>query len=248
MLKYLIVEDEIPNQKTLKNLLDEYCVNIEFLCFAQNVEEAIQSIDHLKPDLVFLDIELQTGTAFEVLREISHRDFDIIFTTAYEHYAIKAIKYAAIDYLLKPIDIKELQEAVHKAHSHQHLQNFHQRSEKLLKNLTSKKEEQVFALKLSDGFKFIHPSDIVYCQADGSYTQIHLVSGEQILQSTNLKEYEKMFHEIGFIRVHHSYLINSTQIDRFVKGKNASVFMKDGTEISVSAKRRDEFLEKMKLI
>ncbi len=247
MLKVVIVDDEIPSQETLESLLEEYCVEVKIVGTADNVEDAISCIEGLKPHLVFLDIELQSGTGFDILSRLKHQDFLVVFTTAFEHYALKAIKYAAMDYLLKPIDIKELQQAVHKAHQQLSFGHYELQREKLLSNLSMPEEDQTLALKLSDSFKFIHISEICYCQADGPYTNIKLTSGQTVVQSKNLKEFEELLGEMGFIRIHHSYLVNRKEIDRLTKGKNAFVEMKDGTQISVSSRKREEFFKIMNL-
>ena len=246
MLSIVIVEDESRSQEVIKNLLEEYCEEVRIDGIASSVDEGVKVISSVQPDIVFLDIEMHPGTGFDVLERLDHQDFHLIFTTAYEHYALKAIRASAIAYLLKPIDILELQNAVAKASERIEEKTQAQQIQYLLSNLKSKERNQKLALKISGGVKFVEESEISYCEAEGSYTCIHFTDGKKLLQSTNLKEFESLLDKDNFIRVHHSFLVNVNQIDSWVKS-SSRVIMKDGMSIAVSAKRKDEFAKRMNL-
>jgi two-component system LytT family response regulator len=176
MLKVVIVEDELHSRETLKNLLLEFCQDVEVAGLAGDVESAVKVIREADPDLIFLDVELQTGTGFEVLEQLKGLRFDIVFTTAFEQYAVRAIKLSSIDYLLKPIDIEELQQAVEKAKLKRGADNKKQ-LETLISNLTVGSGNKKICLATSEGFEFLDMTDIMYCEAQGSYTVFHLTNG-----------------------------------------------------------------------
>lgn len=242
----VIVEDEVHSRETLKSFLKEFCPEVELLDMATNVEEGIQKISQLRPQLVFLDIELQTGTGFDVLQKVNHLDFHLIFTTAFEHYAIKAIKFSSIDYLLKPIDIDELVMAVQKALKQAEQESRQNLFENLLINLGSgSKEAKKICLATSEGIEFIPTDQISHCEANGSYTDFFLTDGRKMMVSKNLKEYENMLSDMNFMRVHNSYLINLSEVKKFVKSEGGYIVMNGDQQVSISNSRREEFLKRM---
>ena len=245
MLKALIVEDEFRSREALKILIEEHCKGVKVAGLASTIEEGVNLIQTIKPDILFLDIELHPGTGFDLLKKVEKRDFQVIFTTAYEQYAIDAIKANALDYLLKPIDIDELQNAVERVIADREKPTQNQLLENLLSNLNVEEKPQNLALKISGGVKFIKAADIHYCEADGAYTHLHLNTGEKFTQSKNLKEYEEILDEKSVVRVHHSYIININYVDMWQKSPESILIMKDGTKIGVSVKRREAFLAKM---
>ncbi|XOV93407.1 MAG: LytR/AlgR family response regulator transcription factor [Bacteroidota bacterium] len=247
ILRSVIVEDEKHSRESLKALLTDFCEGVEVVQMAANVEEAITTIDTCRPDLVFLDIELQTGTGFNVLEGVKDRTFDVIFTTAFDQYAIQAIKFSSLDYLLKPIDIDELQSAVNKAiDKKQNGAASNDQVELLLKNIrTEQPQRRKICLATSDGLEFINVEDIIYCEASGSYTNFHLKGDKLILVSKNLKEYEHMLNPDLFMRVHNSFLINLSEVQKFVKSEGGYILMNTNKQISISQSRRDEFLVRM---
>jgi len=247
MLRVVIVEDEIHSREALKSLLMEFCEGIEIAGMAADVETAVSLIKQTTPDLLFLDVELQTGTGFDVLDQLHEVNFEIVFTTAFEQYAVKAIKLSSLDYLLKPIDIEELQRAVEKASVKKDEVVQKQKLEALMSNLGSAGKKKI-CLATSDGIEFINIQDIVYCEANGSYTNFHLTNGTTILVSKNLKEYETILSDQNFMRVHNSFLINLTEVKKFVKSEGGYILMKNNAQISISQKKRDEFLERMSSI
>lgn len=245
-LRVIIIEDEYHNRETLKSFLADYCPEVEVLGEATDVQEAVEKITLHQPNLIFMDIELQTGTGFDVLQKVKHLDFHLIFTTAFEHYAIKAIKFSSIDYLLKPIDLDELLEAVHKAkeliqtESRQHL------LENLLNNFQSgNPENRKICLSTSEGVEFIPVNQILHCEANGSYTDFHLKDERKLMVSKNLKEYENLLTDSNFMRVHNSFLINLSEVKKFVKSEGGYIVMNNEKQVSISNSKREEFLKRM---
>ena len=249
MLKIVIVEDENHSRETLKNLLEEFCENVEIVGLAGNVDEAVEIIHSKNPHLVFLDIELQTGTGFDVLERLKDRPFEVIFTTAFEQYAIKAIKFSSIDYLLKPIDLEELREAVRKAQFKKRQGDYKMQLEILLANIKPQQSESKnICLSTSDGIEFVKLQDIIYCEANGSYTNFYFKEGKKIMVSKHLKEFENLLEEDSFMRVHNSFLINLKEVKKYVKTDGGYIVMNSEKVVSISPRKKEEFLEKMKRI
>lgn len=245
-LNALIVEDEKHNQEILKGLLTEFCEGIDIVGIAANVEDAVRLIRERRPDVVFLDIELQTGSGFDVLEQVKGIAPEVIFTTAFEHYAIKAIKMSSLDYLLKPIDLEELQEAVEKAKRAKNKPGYGEQLESLLQNLRIPQSDHVkLCLNTAEGMEFVNSRDLRYLKADGSYTQFHPISGVPILVSKHLKEYERLLPPSDFMRVHNSYLINLREVKRYVKADGGYILMKNEAHIPVSRSKKEEFLMRM---
>ena len=246
MIRVVIVEDEKHSRETLKNLLTEFCKEVEIVGMAGNVETAVQTINEQRPDLLFLDIELQTGTGFDVLNNLKDLHFEVVFTTAFEQYAIKAIKFSSLDYLLKPIDILELQEVVERAKEKKSNSFNNEKLETLLNNLKSTPDgERKICLATQDTIEFINIKEIIYCEANGSYTLFYLKSGAKLLVSKNLKEYENLLGDYHFMRVHNSFLINLHEVKSLVKSEGGYIVMNNQAQISISPKKRELFLEKM---
>ena len=246
MLRSVIVEDEKHGRETLKNLLEEFCEGVEIIAMAENVEQAVEVISKHKPDLVFLDIELQTGTGFEVLQRLNPLSFEVIFTTAFEHYALKAIKFSSIDYLLKPIDIEELQQAIQKVNLKKDKDKYRAQLELLLQNLSgSPEDKKKICLATSDGIEFIDINSILYCEANGSYTNFYIEVLGKLMVSKNLKEYEQLLIDHNFMRVHNSFLINLSKVKKFVKSDGGYILMQNDGLVNISQGKRDEFMERM---
>jgi two-component system, LytTR family, response regulator len=248
-MRTLIVEDEIQAISALKAEIRYHCSELEIIGEAKTVKEAIEKITALKPALVFMDIQLTDGLAFDILDACKEQDFKLIFTTAYSEYAVKAIKISALDYLLKPIDPEELIESVKKAIEQiapkEILQN---QFAVLMQQLNSKAEpEQQIVLKDIDKTYFIKITDILYCEAEGSYTKFYVSNTEPIFVSRNLRSYEEILAPAGFIRTHHSCLVNPAKIkvyDR--KTDSGTLILEGGHTIPVSQRKKDfviQFLE-----
>ncbi len=246
-VKAIIVEDELRSREFLNNLVKEYCPGVQVLAMAATVDEAIQAINTHKPELVFLDIELHTGTGFDVLESVEDTNFHVIFTTAYDHYAVKAIKFSAVDYLLKPIDVDELQSAVQKV-SNKLSGNDQQALQVLLQNLRKPLGSDFsITLATSEGLEFVPLQQIIRLEASGPYTHFFLKEGKKIMVSKNLKEYELLLTEHHFFRVHNSHIINMKEVKRMIKTDGGYAIMNDESMISISPKKKDEFMQQMGL-
>lgn len=244
MYKAIIVEDELHAREFLKNIVNSYCSDLALVALAGSVEEAAAAIKLHQPDLVFLDIEMQTGTGFDLLQQFPQPSFDVIFTTAYDHYAIRAIKFSAVDYLLKPIDIDELQQSVAKVIEKKKNSTGQQALQLLLKNLQNPQQsEQSITLSTSDGLEFIALKDIIRIEASGPYSHFFLKDKKKIIVSRNLKEYETLLTDHGFFRVHNSHIINIREVKRMIKTDGGYAVMSDDSNISISPKKKDEFFE-----
>ena len=243
ILKTVIVDDEIRSREFLRNLVEEFCPDTKVAGLAASVEEAVKVIRAQKPDLVFLDIELQTGTGFDVLQQFNEPGFHVVFTTAYDHYAIKAIKFSAVDYLLKPIDLEELQLAVEKARARVENNSGRQAINMLLHNLRKPTGiDYSITLATSEGLEFVPLQSIIRLEASGPYTYFFLKEGKKIMVSKNLKEYEMMLGEYNFFRVHNSHIINMREVKRLIKTDGGYAVMNDESVIAISPKKRDEFM------
>jgi len=244
-LKAIIVEDELRSREFLKKLIQEFCPAVNVIEMSSSVEDAVERINILKPDLLFLDIELHTGTGFDVLEKVSYKDFHVIFTTAYDHYAIKAIKFSAVDYLLKPIDVDELQAAVQKVS--ERMKNNNQESLKMLLQNLRKPAETDFSITLatSNGLEFVPLNQIIRLEASGPYTHFFMKEGKKIMVSKNLKEYETLLSDHNFFRVHNSHIINMKEVKRMVKTDGGYAVMNDDSMITISPKKKDEFMQQI---
>lgn len=246
-LKAVIVEDENKARETLKVLLASFCPEVELVGDGANVRDGVNIIDTYEPDLVFLDIEMRSGTGFDLLKRVKYQDFDIVFTTAYQEYALKAIKAHAADYLLKPIDPDELKEAVKIVAKKREREAQNRSVETVLQGLGSLKPgAQAITLHTHDGMEFVKIQDILRCEASGSYTSFHLVSGQSLMISKNIGEFEAQLYPHGFFRVHQSHMVNMALIRKYVRGRGQHVVLSDGSEVEVSHRRREEFLEAVK--
>jgi two-component system, LytTR family, response regulator len=245
MIRSVIVDDELKSRESLKKILLSFCDNVEVLATCQSVTEGLEVINQLKPDVVFLDVQMQGETGFDLLEKIPTIDFDVIFTTAHSEYAIKAIKFSAIDYLLKPIDVEELQKALEKVRQKQN-GSILERMQQLLQNIKSPTTDNYkLALPTTEGLTFIKVNDVLYLKASGNYTEIFMRDGQKYLVSRHLKEYDDLLTEQNFFRVHHSSLINLNYIKNYVRGDGGYVVMTDNASLDVSRRKKDAFLEKI---
>lgn len=246
-LKVVIVEDEKHSRETLKKLLEEFCEDVKIIATASSVKEAVKVLSVFSPDIVFLDIELQPGVGFDVLNQIKEPNFEIIFTTAFEKYAIKAIKFSSLDYLLKPIDLDELQQAIEKARNRMDKNVSRLQIETLIQNLSqeSSRQEKI-CLATTSGMEFISIEDIIVCKADGSYTSFILKNKSPLLVSKHLKEYENLLAEQQFMRVHNSYLINLKEVKKYIKSDGGYIIMSNDMHVSISPRKKEELIGVMK--
>lgn len=237
-LKTIIVEDEAHSREILKNYLGKYCRGILHLGEAATIEQGMALIEREAPDLVFLDVEMPFGNAFDLLERMPDRNFETIFVTAYEQYAREALNQHAAYYLMKPINIDELIKAV------EYVREIKERERalegKVLKSGSLKAEGKI-TLPEQDGFQVLEVADILYCSADDNYTEIHL-QGRKILVSKTLKYFEQALQAHPFARIHKSYLVNVGEVVKYRRGKGGSVVLSNGKELSVSASRKAELL------
>jgi two-component system LytT family response regulator len=238
-LTSIIVEDEETSREILKNYLKKYCPNVSVLGEAANVEEALVLIRNNDLDLVFLDVEMPYGNAFDLLGKVGDINFETIFVTAYNHYAIDALNAHASYYLMKPISIDELIKAV------DYISEIKAKETALQNQVLVPKTNGVhgkITIPQLDGFEVLNTSDILYCKADDNYTEIHLNTNKKKIVSKTLKYFEDILIDGSFARVHKSYLVNVNEVVKYVKGKGGSVVLSNGKEIMVSASRKSELL------
>jgi two-component system LytT family response regulator len=243
MIRAVIIDDELESRNTVNNILTQYCEYVSIVGQAEGVGTGRELILSKQPELVFLDIQMADGTGFDLLEQIPRVDFRVIFVTAYDQYALKAIKYSALDYILKPIDPQQLIDAVNKFKVLE--SNFHVMAEQIKTLFGFKSGFEKIALPTSDGLRFVKVDNIIRCESDSNYTNFYLKTGEKILVTKTLKEFEEILTDIHFVRIHQSHLINLNFVERYIKGDGGSVIMSDGSEVEVSRRRKDLFLEKM---
>jgi two-component system LytT family response regulator len=242
-LKAILVDDELSSLQNLKHKLEEFCPDVKIIAQAQQPEEAILLIRHHKPDVIFLDIEMPRMNGFRMLDELGEYDFDIIFTTAYNHYAVDAIRISAFDYLTKPIAIKDLQHAVERLIKHRY-QATREKLDVLRQSLSENKtQEDKIAIPTNEGMEFLPIKNIVHIESSTNYSRIFLKEGKQILVTKLLKDFEDMLLPYRFFRIHNSHLINLNYIQKYIRGEGGQVIMQNGDAIDVSRRKKDEFLK-----
>ena len=243
-LKAIIVEDERASRETLHSYLEKYCADVEVLEMADSVKSGVIAIREHKPDLVFLDVEMPYGNAFDLLEEIGEINFQTIFVTAYSHYAIKALNYSASYYLLKPIDIEELIAAVDKVKQNLESGEHQLHTRILIDNLrTLNRQNKKVVLPVLDGFEVVEVHEIIRCQANGNFTDFLLKNGNKKMICRTLKFYDELLSELGFIRIHKSHLVNMEYIVGYKKGKGGQVSMKNGDMVDVAPSRKKDLLK-----
>ena len=244
MIKAIIIDDEAHCLDTLQMLIAEHCPEIQIIAQCRSAEVAIEAIEKLKPSVIFLDIEMPYMNGFEMLEELTDISFAVIFTTSYNQYAIKAIHFSALDYLLKPIDVKDLKAAVKKLQTQKTLPSPEQFQ--LLLQQISKigKEISKIAVPTSDGFELITAEQIMRCEADDSYTNIFLKNKSKITACRSLKEVEMQLQQFSFfIRIHHSFIVNLNEVTKYIRGEGGFVIMSDGNSVSVSRSRKETLMK-----
>lgn len=242
-MKTLIIDDVKLNREMLHQYVEMYTPHLEVLGEASSVEDAIEKINLLKPELVLLDIELGDGTAFDIFNEIDSKEIKIIFITAYNHYALEAIKVSAVDYLLKPINVTEFIQAIRKVETES------PRNINSLRGIANSMNpaESIVSIGTTYGFETIEIASIIRCTSEGAYTEVYLKDGTLVTATKNLGEFEKILESHGFIRIHHSHMINLSCIKKFNKS-TSMVELKNGIEVPVSQRKKKEFLEKINII
>jgi two-component system LytT family response regulator len=242
-LKAILVDDELSSLQNLQFKIKEYCPSVKVVAQTQHPEEAVKLVQLYKPDVLFLDIEMPRMSGFKLLEQIPEVDFEIIFITAYNHYAINAIRISAFDYLVKPVAIEELQQTVER------LANFSvkktkERAEVLQKNLANpRSQDDQITIPTNDGLEFIQISQIIRIESSSNYSRLVLQSGRQMLVTRQLKDFEEILQDYRFYRVHHSHLINLQYITRYIRGDGGQITMKNGDTIDVSRRKKELFLK-----
>ena len=240
-----IIDDELHSRSFLQKMLEQYFPEINIAGHASTVEEGLHGIKEYKPDIVFLDIQMKSETGFDLLNKLTKIDFALIFTTAYDQYAIKAFRFNAIDYLLKPIIPDELIDAVNKVK--QRTVPIQSASKGQVAQLyqdikNPQKIHDKIAIPTGEGFIVIPLNEIVYCHANGNYTEFYLIDKKRILSSYTLKQYDEILTEQSFFRAHRSYLINLAHVKMYRKADGGNIVMSNGHEIELSRTHKDEFL------
>lgn len=243
MIKAILIDDEKNALEVLEWQLKNFCPEVEVALLCSSADEAIAAITELKPQLIFLDIEMPVKNGFEVLHAFPSPSFDVIFTTAYNQFAIKAFKYAAFDYLLKPIDANDLKDAVERYKAKQKT-SINEQLKTLMEQMGRTIPTGKIALNTPDGLQFVRPEQIVRCESLSNYTKIYLSSNQKVTIAKTLKEVEETLIGHNFYRVHNSHLINLDHIEKFVKADGGYVLMADGQHITVARNRKEGFIEK----
>lgn len=245
MKKVLIIDDEQRTRELIAKMIESFELDVETFPIGENVQSGLAAIQEIKPDLVFLDIQMPDGTGFDLLKAVPNKNFDVIFITAHEEFAIKAIKFSALDYILKPVDPEELRGALERAlalkeNASDEKQEMHYEA---LQNNIQPNQKRRLVLKTQESVHVVDLDHIIRCEADRNYTSFFLTEGKKILVSRTLKDYETLLTGHNFLRVQQSHLVNLNFVDRYDKGNGGAVVMKDGSEVPLSPAKRDIFFQ-----
>lgn len=242
MKKALIIDDEQRTRELIAKMIESFDLDIETYPVGENVQSGLAVIESVKPDIVFLDIQMPDGTGFDLLKQVKNKQFEVIFITAHEEFAIKAIKFSALDYILKPVDPEELRAAVERALEAMKEPKHEPQFEALQNNIQPNQKRRL-VLKTQESVHVVDLEQIIRCEADRNYTSFFLTEGRKILVSRTLKDYETLLSGYSFLRVQQSHLINLNYVDRYDKGNGGAVVMKDGSEVPLSPAKRDIFFQ-----
>lgn len=245
MLSAIIIDDEQKGRLALREKLRDYCPEVQLLGEAANGAEGLKLIQEQKPEIVFLDIEMPRMSGFEMLHMLPQKSFHLIFTTAYDQYAIKAIRYAAFDYLLKPVDIEELKSAIERVRE-QSQDNTEEKLQVLQQNLDTGALQGKIAIPTLECLLFFNISDIVCLEAKSNYTAIHFSNHPILLASRTLKDFEDLLPTDLFFRTHHSHIINLQYIKRYIRGEGGQIELENGLYVTVSRRKKEELLKKFR--
>lgn len=244
-MRTIIVDDESKARNSLRILLEEYDPRIEIIGEADSVDSAVEIIEELAPDIVFLDIEMQNGSGFDVLEALEKIDFHIVFVTAFEQYALDSFRYAAVDYLLKPVRTKDLAVCLMRAEywtksQFRNGEEFRQARRRI--DAETSKGKVVLISEL-DGFSIVRRDEIVYCEAAKNYTIFFFIDGRRIVASRSIGEYESLLSLHGFLRIHKSFIVNLSKVLKYIKGRGGEVEMANGSILAVARDRKQELME-----
>lgn len=247
-MKAIIVDDEADGIRTLQKMLERHCPQVEIVATSSNAITAKQQIEELNPDVIFLDIQMPGKTGLDLVAEMPAKEFEVIFVTAHNEYMLQALQYSAADYLLKPVDEDRLIEAVHRVEKRLEEGKEEDRAKALLHNLgnAGNPSEMRLCLPTLKGFIVLKLDDILYCEAERSYTIFHLDGKKTVTVSKPLLEYDNMLKDTFFLRVHKSFLINMHHVKEYQRGEGGLVIMSNDAEIEVSRRKKDQFLMRIK--
>jgi two-component system LytT family response regulator len=244
LIQTVIIEDEQKSLYVLCELIRQYACDLEVTGTARFVDKAVELIETTVPQLIFLDVRIADGTGFDVLRKLSSTNFEVVFVTAYDSYAVEAFRFSAIDYLLKPIGIPQFEEAVDRVRKRMIEKNRQSHIDTLLSNLAKRGgQERKISIPTVQGCEFTDLKDILWCRSEGAYTIFHLANKAKIISSRNLGAYEELLSGSHFFRIHHNAIINMRFVRSYIKGKNGVVVLTDGTELTISQRRKTDFLK-----
>lgn len=243
MIKAIIIDDEQHCIDRIEGLLKPYTDTITIVGTYLTAETGVQGICILDPDVVFLDVQIHEQTGFDVLKAVHQPTFEVIFTTAFEMYAVQAFKFSAVDYLLKPIDVEDFNFAIDKLNQKIEAKDFSKKVNVLLNNISKNDVQKKITIPTSDGLEFLEIENIIRCEADINYTIIYTMDGRKIVVSKTLKSFEALLVNCHFFRVHNSHLINLNHLVKYTKGKGGYVTLSDHSTIEVSIRRKDAFLK-----
>jgi|SRR6218665_127233 len=244
-MNVILIDDEKNNLDNLKQLLLSYCPSVKVTGTAMNAIEGKKAIQELQPDLVFLDIQMPGKNGFELLKELNHYDFEVIFVTAFDQFAIQAVRFAAVDYLLKPVNIEDLQSAVDRAEARSRQRRQNLQLENLISILQHRKEEHRIALSTVKETRFVHTNEIIRCESSNNYTIFFLKTGEKLTVSRPIFEFEEILKAYGFIRSHQSHLVNRYFIKSLVKEEGGYLLLEDGSQVPLSRNKKDEVIRQL---
>jgi two-component system LytT family response regulator len=249
MIRTIVIEDEEISRKILTGMLDAHSANIKVLAVCSNNADAKAAIEDFQPDLVISDVELGEESVFTMLRELNEINFEILFTTGYDKYAVQAIKFAALDYLVKPFTGEELATALDQYQQRHEKKQYIQQFDALFHNMKLYKNDlKKITLPTFNGLMVFAVKDIIHCKAETNYTNFFFISGKKLLVSKTLKEYDELLSECDFIRVHKTHLINLHHVKSYARGDGGTVTMSDGTIIEVSRRKKEEFLQRLEAL
>ena len=241
MVKAIIIDDEKSSQITLENMVTEFCEGIKIVASAGSVVAGVEAIIKHEPDLVFLDVEMPVHNGFKLFDHFNEPDFNVIFTTAFQKYAIEAFRFSAVDYLLKPIDLEDLRAAIKKAMDKKEADATKDKLKILQENLNNVCNK--LALPTMDGYHFVELKNIIRCESENNYTFFHLIGGKKILVSRTLKVFGKLLEDHSFFRISRSDLVNLNHVERFGRQKSPSLTLSDNTKLTISLRRKEAFLK-----
>lgn len=242
-LKVILVDDELPSLQNLEQKIIEFCPDLTIIGNTQKPETAIEMIESLKPDVVFLDIEMPRMNGFKMLEEIKEKNFEVVFTTAYNHYAIDAVRISAFDYLVKPISVNELQSTVGRLFKNTHNKT-PEKLDVLRQSLSSyRSQHDKISIATSEGVEFIEIKQILRIESSSNYSKIFFMDGKNILVTKLLKDFEEILQPYRFYRIHNSHLINLNYIKKYIRGDGGQVVMENNEVVDVSRRKKEEFLK-----